>query len=41
MTTAAKPDHVQYWGTLGIIVAAAVAWWGWKNMTDKQKASFG
>jgi len=30
-------DHVTYWVVIAMIVAIAVAYWGWKNMTERQR----
>lgn len=32
-------DHVTYWVGLAMLVALAVAYWGWKNMGAKAQSS--
>lgn len=34
-------DHVTYWAMLAGILLIAVAYWGWKNMSDRQKSAMG
>jgi len=33
--------QVTYWVLLAMIVALAVAFWGWKNMSDREKSAMG
>lgn len=38
MARTSGADPVTYWVVLAMIVTGGVAIWGWKQMTDKQKA---
>lgn len=33
--------QVTYWVVIAMILALAVAFWGWKNMSDREKSALG